>query len=176
MSAHIKYPVINGLKQCGDCGQWKPVEDYKRARNHYASRCDICIKIYQKEYRMRLERKVSAAEYAKDYIKNPANRDKRNAYKREWMKLPHAKTARNDSRREWAAKEKQKAVDYKGGKCVACGYSDCLGAMDFHHPDPTQKEGLKAHWTFERNKPELDKCVLVCARCHREIHAGFRIL
>ena len=26
-------------------------------------------------------------------------------------------------------------------------------------------------WTFERNKNELDKCILLCANCHREIHA-----
>jgi hypothetical protein len=60
---------------------------------------------------------------------------------------------------------------------MLCGYSRCLAAMDFHHPDPSQKEGygtgaLKSHWSFEKNKKELDKCVLVCVRCHREIHAG----
>lgn len=53
--------------------------------------------------------------------------------------------------------------------------------MDFHHLNPKLKEGygtgaLKAHWSFERNKKEIDKCVLVCVRCHREIHAGFRVL
>jgi hypothetical protein len=26
--------------------------------------------------------------------------------------------------------------------------------------------------SVEKNKKELDKCILVCVRCHREIHAG----
>ena len=26
--------------------------------------------------------------------------------------------------------------------------------------------------SFESLKPEVDKCILVCANCHREIHAG----
>ena len=30
---------------------------------------------------------------------------------------------------------------------------------------------LKQHRSFKKNKKELDKCVLVCVRCHREIHA-----
>lgn len=58
------------------------------------------------------------------------------------------------------------------GDCILCGYSKCLAVMDFHHIAPHEKEGLKAHWAFEKNKEELDKCVLVCNRCHREIHAG----
>lgn len=27
----------------------------------------------------------------------------------------------------------------------------------------------------ENNKKELDKCVLVCSNCHREIHAGLTL-
>ncbi len=74
-------------------------------------------------------------------------------------------------------REKQKAVNYKGGKCEICGYDRCVAAMDFHHLDPSTKNGygtgaMKQHWVFERNKIEIDKCILVCVRCHREIHAG----
>lgn len=173
MPALIKYPVVDGMKQCGDCGKWKSITAYKRARNHYTSRCDVCLKAYHKEYRARPEKQALAAAYSVMYAQNNENKQRKNAYIRKWRKLPHAKAARNESRREWTAREKQKSVDYKGGKCVVCGYSACISAMDFHHPDPLQKEGVKAHWTFERNKAELDKCVLVCSRCHREIHAGY---
>lgn len=73
-------------------------------------------------------------------------------------------------------KLKQLAVDYLGGSCQLCGYSKTLAALDFHHKDPTQKDfGIAARGatrSFEKIKIELDKCLLVCANCHREIHAG----
>ena len=66
------------------------------------------------------------------------------------------------------------AIEYKGGKCVKCGYNKCNAALDFHHLDPTQKEfnlGSHGHTrSWERMKVELDKCILLCANCHREIH------
>lgn len=68
------------------------------------------------------------------------------------------------------------AVEYKGGKCRICHYDKCIGALDFHHRDPKEKEfgismeGLTRSW--QRIQKELDKCVLLCANCHREVHAG----
>lgn len=73
-------------------------------------------------------------------------------------------------------KIKELLVEYKGGKCELCGYNKCIGALEFHHLDPTQKEysiGYKGYTrSIEKNKKEADKCVLVCANCHREIHTG----
>lgn len=73
-----------------------------------------------------------------------------------------------------AQKAKLKAIYYKGGECQICGYKKSLRALQFHHLDPNQKDfgisgGTKS---FERMKPELDKCILVCANCHSEIHDG----
>jgi len=177
MANKIKYPIIDGKKECGDCHEWKPIDQYKKARNHLTSRCVSCIKVYSSNYRNREDIKIKSRLYHKDYIAKEENKIAKNKYKREWSKLPHAKEKKNCNRREWAAKEKQKAVDYKGGACCMCGYNSCLAALDFHHTDPSTKEGygggaLKSHWSFEKNKPELDKCILVCVRCHREIHAG----
>jgi len=78
------------------------------------------------------------------------------------------------------AASKQMAMDYKGGKCQICNYSKCPSALDFHHIDPASKDmaflskggHLNTGITFEKLKPELDKCILLCCRCHREIHAG----
>lgn len=71
---------------------------------------------------------------------------------------------------------KQMAVEHKGGKCQICGYSKCIKALEFHHPDPNEKDfGMSdGGWTraWSKIKEEIDKCVLVCANCHREIHAG----
>jgi hypothetical protein len=69
-------------------------------------------------------------------------------------------------------------VEYKGGKCELCGYMACIDALDLHHIEATTKDfgisssGLTRSW--EKNKAEADKCVLLCANCHREIHAGYK--
>jgi len=71
---------------------------------------------------------------------------------------------------------KQKAVEYKGGKCQCCGYNKYIGSLAFHHLDPKQKDfsiarrGASKAW--ETVKKELDKCILVCQNCHGEIHGN----
>ena len=71
-------------------------------------------------------------------------------------------------------KLKQMAVEYKGGRCERCGYCKCLAALEFHHLDPSQKDfaisqsGSTRAW--ERIQKEIDKCILVCSNCHKEIH------
>ncbi len=73
-------------------------------------------------------------------------------------------------------KLKENAVIYKGGACCICGYNKYFGALEFHHLDPSEKDfsistsGTTRSW--ERIKSELNKCICVCANCHREIHAG----
>ena len=73
-------------------------------------------------------------------------------------------------------KTKELLVEYKGGKCEICGYDRCIGALEFHHINPEEKEfgiGQKGYTrSIEKNKEEVDKCILVCANCHREIHEG----
>jgi 5-methylcytosine-specific restriction endonuclease McrA len=69
-----------------------------------------------------------------------------------------------------------KLIAYKGGCCILCGYNRCSDALDLHHLDAKTKEfgissgGLTRSWT--KVAAEADKCILVCANCHREIHAG----
>lgn len=69
----------------------------------------------------------------------------------------------------------RETIEYKGGKCQCCGYDKCVEALDFHHIDPTTKEfGISDGSTrsLEKTKAEADKCILLCANCHRELHAG----
>jgi ribosomal protein L40E len=69
---------------------------------------------------------------------------------------------------------KMKAIEYRGSKCSICGYSKCIGALQFHHLDRStkefgiSKEGYSKSW--KTLKEELDKCILVCANCHSELH------
>jgi hypothetical protein len=72
-------------------------------------------------------------------------------------------------------RQKQKAVEYLGGRCVKCGYNKSLAALDFHHIDPLTKEWKPTRlmsYRWEIVKQELDKCELICANCHRELHEG----
>ncbi|MFA6304380.1 MAG: hypothetical protein WCV73_02400 [Patescibacteria group bacterium] len=68
------------------------------------------------------------------------------------------------------------AVRYKGGKCQLCGYKKCIQALDFHHLDPKKKDfGISESGTtrsWMKIKTELDKCLMICANCHREVHHG----
>lgn len=69
---------------------------------------------------------------------------------------------------------KHQAIEYRGGKCCICGYDDFPSALEFHHLDPSEKEmhfrDIK-NLKFNDIKDELDKCIILCARCHREYHA-----
>ena len=68
---------------------------------------------------------------------------------------------------------KVQAVAYLGGKCIKCGYTKSVAALDFHHRDPTKKDfGISsgAGRSWEKLRVELDKCDLLCANCHREVH------
>ena len=68
---------------------------------------------------------------------------------------------------------KIKAIDYLGGKCSKCGYDKCIAALEFHHLDPNEKDKDYTNYKgsfSDKLKTELDKCVLLCANCHREEH------
>lgn len=68
---------------------------------------------------------------------------------------------------------KEMLINYKGGKCVRCGYDKCARALQFHHNDPTQKDfgiSKQLNRDITELKAEVDKCILVCANCHAEIH------
>ena len=65
-----------------------------------------------------------------------------------------------------------------GGKCSICDYKKCLDALEFHHKDKEEKEHelgrLLADGSRKKALKEAEKCILVCANCHREIHAAER--
>jgi hypothetical protein len=72
----------------------------------------------------------------------------------------------------WRKRTKLKLIEYKGGKCEVCGYSKCARALEFHHTNPNEKDFAISgkSLSFDKLKNEVDKCLLVCANCHCEIH------
>ena len=62
-----------------------------------------------------------------------------------------------------------------GAKCQRCGYDKYVGALEFHHRDPSEKDPKWSRgWNMERLKKELDKCDILCSNCHREVHWEMR--
>ena len=71
---------------------------------------------------------------------------------------------------------KLKMLEYKGGFCQRCGYSLCVRALGFHHRIAGSKEftlsaASTRNMAWGKIKRELDKCDLLCANCHHEVHS-----
>ena len=75
---------------------------------------------------------------------------------------------------EHRRKRKRDLVEHKGGKCEVCGYDKSMWALQFHHLNPEEKDynlsGGGFTRSLENDIKEVDKCILVCANCHAEIH------
>lgn len=101
-------------------------------------------------------------------------------------RAPNCNQCRSASRRELGRRNKALAVEYKGGKCNDCNQVVHQAAFEFHHIDPSTK-AEKSPTSKVRKEPthffldgvnglsnaaikELDKCVLLCANCHRVRH------
>jgi len=62
-----------------------------------------------------------------------------------------------------------------GGQCTICNYRKNLAALVFHHTDSTKKDFKLDMRSLSNRKiepvmKEIDKCILVCANCHAELH------
>ena len=69
---------------------------------------------------------------------------------------------------------KKQAIKMLGGKCSICGYNRCVDALEFHHKDPKEKDfkiGSGNTMSWKDYKAQALKCILVCSKCHKEIHS-----
>lgn len=71
---------------------------------------------------------------------------------------------------------KNKIVQLKGNKCAVCGKTYPNAVYDLHHLNSEDKEFNLGNKTstvkLDKVLAEADKCILVCANCHRMIHSG----
>ncbi len=81
--------------------------------------------------------------------------------------------------REHNKNNRKKSREYiqeaKKGKCCSrCGWSEHPCALDFHHTDPSTKHKdiavMAQTYSIKQIQEEIDKCILVCANCHRILH------
>lgn len=80
-----------------------------------------------------------------------------------------------EKQKERALSRKMELIELRGGKCEMCGYAKNISALEFHHLNPDDKcFQLDSRHLSNTNKSkileEVNKCILVCANCHRELH------
>ena len=67
-----------------------------------------------------------------------------------------------------------------GGECRLCGYAGSVGALHFHHLEPSAKAFALSRHGVSRSlaaaRSEAAKCVLLCATCHAEVESGAKRL
>jgi hypothetical protein len=120
------------------------------------------------------EQREAKAEYARAY--RVENRDEICA--KDTAHYQANKDTLRTARLKFGLSVKLKCVEYKGAKCIACGYDNPL-ALTFHHRNVADKEyevakKVSNSWSFDRLRPELDKCDLLCANCHIIVHSAKR--
>ena len=141
-----------GQKTCSKCKITKPLSEFWKDKRSKDGKMSCCITCGKKHNARRIV---------------PLGQRKYGLYR----KSPDGITKRD----KIAFVHKQKEAP-----CECCGKLDMPSVMDFHHLDPATKafnlgrvstDTAGAH-TLEAIKKEIDKCILVCAICHRKIHAG----
>jgi ribosomal protein L32 len=127
--------------QCLKCGEWKSVEDFSKNK-----------------------RKRGYHNWCKSCVKEYDHA----RYKENKEKISKQKKDRRKSIKEWF-------FDYKSFlKCEICGESH-IATLDFHHLDKTSKDfnvsnAAKQGFSKRRILEETNKCIILCANCHRKLH------
>jgi hypothetical protein len=81
-----------------------------------------------------------------------------------------------DRKKARRAELRVRVTEYKAlHGCCRCPENDPV-CLDFHHLDPTEKDinpskMVEHGWSWERMLREIYKCVVMCANCHRKLHA-----
>ena len=76
---------------------------------------------------------------------------------------------KRETERYW---EKRNFIDRQRNCCAKCGETR-THVLDFHHKNPKDKQftiGRLKKGSEETIQREIDKCVCLCANCHRDFH------
>lgn len=143
------------MKVCTKCNIKKELTEYHKDKTHKDGHTTQCKKC-------RIKQKKEA--YYEDWEKT-----------REIQKRSQKKAYTSGKPKFRKQFMKRKFVEYFGGKCQLCGYDKCIGALEFHHVNPDEKEFSLAQnrinfSNWDKCVEEAKKCMLICNRCHRELH------
>lgn len=82
----------------------------------------------------------------------------------------------HNSTRKRMIRNREFIRDYKKDKkCSLCSYDKYPGILDFHHKVRSKSNKsvnilMKTLKSIDIIQKEIDKCILVCPNCHRELH------
>jgi len=144
------------MKECKKCHLFKQIEDFYKTR----AICKACV-----------------LEDYKRWAKNPIVRAKLNEKQRNWRRenLEHIREYERRRSRKRINKLLE-TLNLKNLACSFCGYSKCKSALEFHHKNLKDKdfgigEAISRRMSAEEIIREMEKCVVLCSNCHRELHA-----
>ena len=86
------------------------------------------------------------------------------------------KKCRNEYNNKKNRSQRERVVEYLGGKCACCGYDKYICSLDIHHLDPSTKDKYFDHysgWSWDRLEKEVSNCILLCRNCHTAFHSGY---
>ncbi len=118
---------------------------------------------------------TSALKHAQFLADVDGNRKKNREHMQEWREAN-----RERANKQWTElrRKKKEWLDAQKLACRYCGESDPT-CLDFHHRNPKEKEFLLslavARASLERIKAEVAKCDVLCANCHRKLHAAEKL-
>ncbi len=133
------------MKTCTSCNQTKPLDEFFKASRRSDGFQSQCKPCANESYR-------------KSRAKKPLH----------YNNLQYARRAKNVALiREWKVAQ----------GCKFCPELEAV-CLEVHHLDPSQKEGDPSDYagkSFVAFLKEAAKCVVLCANCHRKVHAGLLI-
>jgi len=101
-------------------------------------------------------------------------RDRR-AYDRAYYenRSEEQKAQKVEYNRNRKARSRQMIQEFKLGKSCSCGENH-PACLEFHHITDDKgvniADAVGKGWSWEKIKSEINKCILICANCHRKLH------
>ena len=98
--------------------------------------------------------------------------EEKRAYQREWVRRKRADGTLKQPTRQ---KKLQIILEAKDKPCAICHQRFDPCCMDFHHINPAEKKYSVSEfhrYGLKYLQAEIDKCAVLCAHCHRKLHAG----
>ena len=136
------------IKICNTCGEEKPLTEFNFRNRRENKYFSIC-----KECQRKRRRELYKIKYKEEY-----------------------KDRLRENKKKHRNFIKQKIQQLKSEGCCICGECDPC-CLDFHHLRDKEFEiGHSMDVTLENLMKEVDKCIVLCANCHRKIHAGKIVL